>query len=201
MQALTGKQQQILRIITKAIDQYGCPPTLREISDCMGLKGTATAIAHLEALERKGYVRRRSGSRGITLVGRGGSVVSVPLVGTVRAGVPETALEDLQGNYSVDSSWIKGEGCFLLRVKGDSMIEAHIMDGDLALIRPQTTAENGEIVVAVIGGEATLKRLYREPGQIRFQPENSAMAPIIVRDGEADTMIAGKLLRVIRGYE
>lgn len=198
---LTGKQKQILEIIAAAVDEQGCPPTLREISERMGIKGTATAIAHLDALERKGYVRRRSGSRGITLVGRSAAAVAVPLAGCVRAGTPESAVEDIQGYHMLDSSWLKGGGCFLLRVRGDSMIEAHIMDGDLALIRPQPTADNGEIVVAVIDGEATLKRFYRETGQIRLQPENSGMQPIIVRDGEAETMIVGKLLRTIRVYE
>jgi repressor LexA len=125
----------------------------------------------------------------------------VPVVGTVRAGVPEPAAEDLQGHCAIDPSWLRGEGCYFLRVRGDSMIDAHIIDGDLALIRPQPTAENGEIVVALIDGEATLKRFYREAGRIRLQPENPALQPIIIRDGDAEAVIAGKLLRIVRNCE
>ena len=201
MQTLTARQKSVLDFITGSLDRNACPPTLREISDHISTKGTATAIAHLEALERKGYIRRRSGSRGITVPHRAMVPGSVPIVGTVRAGQPEPAMEDVQGYYSLDPSWIRGADCYLLKVRGDSMIEAHICDGDYALIRPQPTAENGEIVVALIDGEATLKRFYRESGYIRLQPENASMAPIIIRDGEVDTVIAGKLLRTIRSYE
>jgi repressor LexA len=201
MQQLTERQQHVLDIIEHSLVNAGCPPTLREISDHIGTKGTATAIAHLDALERKGYISRRSGSRGIMLVNRQPASVSVPIVGVVRAGAPEIAVEDLQGYCSIDPSWLRGEGCYFLRVKGDSMIDAHILDGDLALVRPQLVAENGEIVVAVVDGEATLKRFYREVGQIRLQPENAALQPIIVKDGVAETVLAGKLLRIVRNCE
>ena len=201
MQPLTERQQQVLDVIAVSLAKAGCPPTLREISDSIGTKGTATAIAHLEALDRKGYINRRGGSRGIMLTNRPPSSVLVPVVGTVRAGAPEPAVEDYQGHCSVDPSWLRGEGCYFLRVKGDSMIDAHILDGDLALIRPQLTAENGEIVVATVDGEATLKRFYREAGHIRLQPENPALQPIIIRDGEAETVVAGKLLRIVRSCE
>jgi repressor LexA len=201
MQELTSRQQQVLNFISSYLDEHGCPPTLREISEHIGTKGTATAMAHLDALERKGHIQRRSGSRGIALSHRINNNLSVPILGTIRAGIPEPAIEDVQGYCSIDPSWLKGTDCYLLKVKGDSMIEAHILDGDLALIRPQPTADNGEIVVALIDGEATLKRFYRESGHIRLQPENSSMEPIIIKDGEADTVIAGKLLRTIRSYE
>jgi len=157
-------------------------------------------MRHLEALERKGYVNRRDGSRGIALVGRSGSV-AVPIVGTVRAGVPELATEDILGFCQIDTNWLKGRDNFILKVKGSSMIEAGIYDGDYAIIRPQQTAENGEIVVALIDGEATLKRFYREQDYIRFQPENTTMSPIIVRAGEAETMIAGRLIKTVRFFE
>lgn len=201
MQQLTERQQQVLDVITASLAKVGCPPTLREISDSIGTKGTATAIAHLEALERKGYVNRRGGSRGIMLTNQPPSSVQIPVVGTVRAGAPEPAVEDYQGYCSVDSTWLRGEGCYFLRVKGDSMIDAHILDGDLALIRPQPTAENGEIVVALIDGEATLKRFYREVGHIRLQPENQTLQPIIIKDGEAETAVVGKLVRIVRSCE
>lgn len=201
MDTLTERQQLVLSIIVTALDVYGCPPTLREISDRIGTKGTATAISHLDALERKGYIQRRRGARGITVTGRAAAPLLLPIIGAVRAGTPEPAAEDMQGQCAVDPSWIKGAGCFFLRVKGDSMIEAHILDGDLALIRPQLNAENGEIVVALVDGEATLKRYYREAGQIRLQPENAALQPIIIRDGESETVIVGKLLRIVRNCE
>lgn len=201
MQELTTRQQQVLDFINAYHNEHGSPPTLREISDGLGVKGTATAIAHLNALEKKGYLQRRSGSRGISVPSLMSSSASVPLLGTVRAGLPELATEDVEGYIGLDPSWVRGSGCFLLRVKGDSMIDAHICSGDLALIRPQPSAENGQIVVALIDGEATLKRFYKEKGHIRLQPENRTMEPIIIKEGQADTVIAGILLRIIRSYE
>lgn len=200
MQQLTSRQQQVLDFVCRFRDEHGCPPTLREISGHIGTKGTATALLHLEALERKGHIQRREGSRGIALTRRSGSPVSVPLVGTVRAGQPELAVEEVQGYISVDSEWVKGEGNYLLRVKGDSMIEAGIYDGDMALIQPRQTAENGQIVVALVDGEATLKRFYQDKGCIRLQPENKHMQPIIIRAGDAETMIVGRLLKTIRSF-
>jgi repressor LexA len=156
---------------------------------------------HLEALERKGHITRREGSsRSISLVSRAGSV-SVPIVGTVRAGLPELATEDIVGFCQIDTSWLKGQDNFILKVKGDSMVEAGIFNGDYAIIRPQQSAENGEIVVALIDGEATLKRFYQEHDHIRLQPENTNMAPIIVKAGEADTMIAGRLIKTVRFFD
>ena len=123
-------------------------------------------------------------------------------VGSVRAGTPTEAVEDILGYCATDPAWTRGRDCFYLRVTGDSMIEAGIRDGDLALVRSQSTAENGEIVVALIEGEATLKRLYREEGRIRLQPANAALQPIIVKgDRMAGTSIIGKLLKTIRDYE
>lgn len=200
MQPLTDRQQQVLDFIASYLDSFGSPPTLREISDHIGVKGTATAIVHLAALERKGYIQRReSSSRNIILASRS-STVSIPLIGRVRAGQPMPAHEDIEGYYQIDKKWLRDDGCFLLKVEGDSMIDAHILDGDLVLIRPQQTAENGQIVVAMIDGEATLKRFYRNKDQIRLQPVNPTMQPIIIRPGEAETVIIGILLKVIRSY-
>ena len=201
MEPLTERQQQVLDYISSYIDQFGCPPTLREISEHIGTAGTVSAIRHLEALERKGYVSRRDRSRGISLTNRTSGSVAVPIVGTVRAGMPELATEDIIGFCQIDTSWLKGRDNFILKVKGNSMQDAGIYDGDYAIIRPQATAENGEIVVALIDGEATLKRFYREQDHIRLQPENSAMQPIIVRSGEADTMIAGRLIKTVRFFD
>jgi repressor LexA len=196
---LTDRQQQVLDFVTSCINKNGCPPTLREISHHIGTAGTISAIKHLEALEKKGCIHRREGSRGITIVGRTGSI-AVPIVGRVKAGQPSLAFEDIEGYYNVDLSWVNEKGCFFLRVDGDSMIDAHILDGDLMLIRPQQSADNGQIVVAMVDGDATLKRFYRERDHIRLQPENSTMAPIIINQGQAETVIIGKLLKTIRNY-
>jgi repressor LexA len=201
MQSLTDRQKQVLEFVARYLDQNGCPPTLREISDELGIRGTATAIVHLDALERKGYVTRRDGSRGIALTRKSGKSVCLPIIGTVRAGMPEPAIEDILGYYNIDASWLKGEGNFILKIKGDSMINAGVYDGDYGIIRPQSTADNGEIVVALIGGEATLKRFFREKDYIRLQPENNSMEPIIIREGDAETVIAGKLLKTIRFFD
>jgi len=201
MQELTSRQQEVLDFVCRFRDEHGCPPSLREISEQIGTKGTATAKLHLEALERKGYItRRREGSRGIALKHAGGTPIPIPLVGTVRAGQPETAVEDIQGYVSVDPAWLKGEGNFLLRVKGDSMVEAGIFDGDLALIAPQPTAENGQIVVALVDGEATLKRFSMDETCIRLLPENKHMQPIVIRKGEAEAVVVGRLLKTIRSF-
>ena len=200
MQELTDKQKRVLNFVTSYIDEHGCPPTLREIADNISVVGTGTVMQHLDALERKGFINRREGSRGIVLTSRTGSI-SVPIVGTIRAGVPELATEDILGFCQLDVSWLKGRDNFILKVKGDSMRDAGIFSGDYAVIKPQSTADNGEIVVALIDGEATLKRFYMEKDHIRLQPENSSMQPIIIREGEAETVIAGRLLKTIRFFD
>ncbi len=125
----------------------------------------------------------------------------LPIMGSVRAGRPEEAVEDILGYCATDPAWTRGADCFYLRVAGDSMIEAGILDGDLALVRSQSTAENGEIVVALVEGEATLKRFYLEGGQIRLQPANAALQPMVVEgDRMAGISIIGKLLKIVRDY-
>lgn len=201
MEELSPRQQQILDFITRSVADRGYPPTLREISRQIGASGTVTAIHHLEALERKGYLRREAGSsRGIVLTReRPPEVTAVPIVGVVRAGQPTLAFEEIEGYYPMERMQLRG-GTFLLRVRGDSMINDAILDGDLALIRPQSTAANGDIVVALLDGEATLKRFYRERDHIRLQPRNPNMPPIIVPAGE-DLRIIGKVVRIIRDIE
>lgn len=203
MNDLTGRQRQTLDFITEYLDANGCPPTLQEIAGKLGITGNLGVMRHLRALEGKGYLQRRHGARGIVLTGRSGRsrAVAVPIVGSVRAGVPALAVENIEEYCATDPAWLKGEGCFYLKVSGDSMIGAHICNGDLALIRPQVTAENGEIVVALIDGEATLKRFYRErDGRIRLQAENPDFAPLVIAAGEAETVVIGKLLRTVRSY-
>lgn len=204
MDDLTTRQRETLECIATHLAAYECPPTLQEIAQRLNVTGNLGVLRHLRALERKGYLQRRPGARGIVLTARAGSgrAVPVPVVGAVRAGVPTLAVESIGEYCATDPSWLKGEGCFYLTVQGDSMLGAHICDGDLALVRPQQTAGNGEIVVALIDGEATLKRFFREgDGRIRLQAENPAYAPIVIAAGQAETIIVGKLLRTVRRYE
>ncbi|MBK5273768.1 MAG: repressor LexA [Desulfuromonadales bacterium] len=199
MQQLTDRQQQVLDIINDFISRAGCPPTLREIAERLGVNGTLGIMKHLKALEKKGYLNRREGSsRGIVMPAPASQSASLPIVGVVRAGQPQPPVEDIEGFFSIDLSQTKGGGTFFLRVKGDSMIDAHIQEGDLALVRPQVTADNGEIVVAMIDGEATLKRFYRERDKIRLQPENPDMEPIIIHPGKTEVSIIGKVVGIYR---
>jgi repressor LexA len=201
MESLTARQQQVLEIVTRFIAEYGYPPSLRQIGEQLGVSGTLGVMKHLDALERKGYIRRQGGSsRGITLVSAVAQASALPVVGTVRAGLPQPAMEDIEEYFALDhAQQVRSGGTFFLRVKGDSMINACIKEGDLALVRPQQSAENRDVVVAMVNGEATLKRFYREPGAIRLQPENPNFEPIIVREGE-ELNIVGKVVGIYRQY-
>lgn len=199
MENLTERQQTVLDFIIEYFDRAGCPPTLREISEQIGTKGTATALMHLEALERKGYIKRRDGnSRNIVLPDRGNSI-AVPLVGRVKAGPLTLATEDIEGYYRLDKSWVRDKGCFFLRIDGDSMIGDHILDGNLALIRPQETADNGDIVVALVDDEATLKRFYREGDHIRLEARNPQYASMVI--SSKHVAIIGKVIKIIRDID
>ncbi|HEY4744294.1 MAG TPA: transcriptional repressor LexA [Desulfuromonadaceae bacterium] len=198
MNALTPRQQQVLAIINDFTGRCGYPPSLREIAAQLGIKGTLGVSKHLEALERKGYLQRRGHrSRSITLAGTA-PAVSLPIVGRIRAGLLHPAQEDIAGHLAVDAGTVKGDGCFLLRVEGDSMINRGILDGDLALIRPQAVADNGEIVAVMVDGDATLKQFFREPGRIRLQPANPNYEPIICLPGDGDVTIVGKMIGLFR---
>ncbi len=201
MEELTLRQKEVLEIVSRHIEEYGYPPTLREIGAKLGVSGTLGVLKHLDALERKGYLRRQEGStRGITL-SQQGQGVPLPIVGQVRAGTLHPAIEDIEGHFTIDRSQMDKGGTFFLRVKGDSMIHAHIVEGDLALVRPQPDAHNKDIVVAMVGGEATLKRFYREADRIRLQPENPNYDPIIVREGDGEVSIVGKVVGIYRQME
>ncbi|GFO66584.1 LexA repressor 1 [Geomonas limicola] len=201
MERLTPRQQEVLEIVTDYIASNGYPPSLREIGKCLSVSGTLGVMKHLEALEKKGYLRRQEGSsRGIALCNQA-QAASLPIVGVVRAGALHPAIEDVEGHFAIDSSQLRSGGTFFLRVKGDSMIHAHIKEGDLALVRPQPTALNRDIVVAMVGGEATLKRFYREGNQIRLQPENPNYEPIIVREEDGELSIVGKVVGIYRQME
>jgi len=201
MDQLTARQEQVLTIVTEYISTYGYPPSLRDIGKKLSVSGTLGVMKHLEALERKGYLRRQEGSsRGITLCNQA-QAGSLPIVGVVRAGALHPAIEDIEGHFAIDNSQLRSGGTFFLRVKGDSMIHAHIKEGDLALVRPQPGAENRDIVVAMVSGEATLKRFYREGDQIRLQPENPNYSAIIIREGDGEFSIIGKVVGIYRQME
>jgi repressor LexA len=195
---LTQRQRQVLQFITSFSDSNGFPPSQREIAGHLNVSGTLPVMKHLAALERKGYLKRENVNRGITLRVPNSRHTSLPIVGTVRAGQLSTAIEDIQGYFSVDQMAVKGAGCFFLKVSGDSMINAGILDGDLALVRPQSTADNGDTVVAMVDGEATVKRFHKEHDHIRLQPENPEMAPILIYPEDGEVTIVGRVIGIHR---
>ena len=199
---LTKRQQQILDFIRADLHLRGYPPSVREIGEAVGLSSSSTVHSHLAALEAKGFIRRdpskpralevldfRETDRGIDY----DSVRAVPVVGQVAAGSPILAAENIEQTMSLPKE-IADEGTFILRVKGESMIEAGIMDGDFVVVRQQQTAQNGEIVVALLDDSATVKTFYREADRIRLQPENASMNPIYSRD----VSILGKVVALFR---
>lgn len=191
---LTERQRRVFDFLVEFLQERGYPPTLSEIAVELGLSRVGV-MKHLITLERKGYIRRSSRARDIELIGLPRSM-GVPVLGRVPAGEPLLAVENIEGVMAIDSTIARGENLFLLKVKGDSMIEAGILDGDFVLVRPQSTAEDGEIVVALIEDEATVKRFFREPNGIRLQPENPALSPIIVRN--ENVRIVGKVIGLFR---
>lgn len=203
MPLLTERQQQVYNFLVAYLAANGYPPTLQEIARHLQVSGNLGVLRHLRVLERAGLIVRNPGSsRAIVLVDRSGSdSVVLPLVGTVRAGLPQLALEEIEAHIAVDRSLVKAQDSFLLRVRGDSMIGAHIVDGDLAVVRPQASAENGEIVVALIDGEATLKRFFHEGDRIRLQPEHAGMEPIVVPADTQEVTIIGKVTGLCRILE
>lgn len=195
---LTQRQRQVLQFITSFADSMGYPPSQREIAGHLKVSGTLPVMKHLDALERKGYLKREGVNRGISLTTPNSRSTSLPIVGTVRAGQLSTAIEDIQGYFSVDHMAVKGADCFFLKISGNSMINAFILDGDLALVRPQPTAENKDIVVAMFDGEATVKWFYKESDHIRLQPANPDMKPILIYPEDGEVTIVGKVIGVYR---
>jgi len=200
MSQLTTRQQQVYDFLAGYIAEQGYPPTLQEIAGHLQVSGNLGVLRHLQVLERKGLINRSPGSsRSIVLADRSRSEpLELPLVGTVQAGLPQLAEEQIETYLAVDSSLVKGKDSFLLRVRGESMIDAHIMPGDLVVVRPQPSAESGEIVVALIDDEATLKRFYREGEEIRLKPENARMKSLIYRERDAQVQIIGKVTGLCR---
>lgn len=197
---LTKRQREILTYLKESMQQRGYPPSVREIGAALGLTSSSTVHSHLAALEKKGFIRRDpSKPRAIELLKDETShppkrVVHVPVLGRIAAGQPLLAEENVEDILPLPRDLVREDGAFILRVRGDSMIEAGIHEGDYLVIRPQPTANNGDIVVALLGEEATVKRFFREQDHIRLQPENSSMAPILTRD----VTILGKAVALIR---
>jgi len=199
MDHLTRRQGELLSLIRQFVREKGYPPTVRELVALTGKKSTAGVQKLLDALGRKGYIKRAPGrSRGIVPVG-GVRSVWVPLVGWVVAGTPVLSEENIEGYCALDGSVVP-EDAFLLRVQGDSMIGDHIQDGDLILVRPQPRGEDGAIIVAMVDGETTVKRLRLRTDGIQLVPSNPALKPLSIREDE-QLRIIGKVVAVFRFLE
>ncbi|OPX28021.1 MAG: repressor LexA [Candidatus Omnitrophica bacterium 4484_171] len=210
---LTQRQKEILEFIISHIEQYGYPPSIPEIQEKFSFKSPNAVSDHLEALERKGYITRRPHkSRGIEVLIQsksekndsfnGGNVAEVPIIGRVSAGTPILAEENLEGTLFVDRFLVRNpKGVFALRVQGESMVNAGILDGDFVLVRQQPVAEQGEIVVALIEDEATVKRFYKDKNKIKLKPENDMMKPIVIGPQDSSVRIIGKVVGVIRKFD
>jgi len=204
---LTERQSEILKFIILNKEKYGYPPSIPEIQENFSFKSPNAVQDHLGALERKGYISRRAHkARGIEVLGHATSnkndknnAIEIPIVGEISAGRPILAQENIEGNIVIDKSIVKNSnGIFALRVKGDSMINAGILNGDYVIVSQQQDADQGDIVVALIEDEATVKRFYKEKNKIRLQPENDTMEPIIIKPNENNVKIIGKIKGVVR---
>lgn len=197
---ISDKQKEILEYVKESILKKGYPPTVREICEKVNLRSTSSVHSHLDQLEKNGYIRRDpTKPRTIEIVDdefalTRREIVNVPLIGTVAAGMPILAQENIEDYFPVPAEILPNNPVFMLKVKGDSMIEAGIYDGDRLLVEQRDTASNGEIVVALVEDSATVKRFYKENGHFRLQPENSSMDPIIVND----VRILGRALGLYR---
>ncbi|WP_258360494.1 transcriptional repressor LexA [Moorella sulfitireducens (nom. illeg.)] len=201
---LTTRQEMVLNYIRHYIETHGYPPTVRDICRATGLHSSSTVHGHLSRLEKKGYIRRDpTRSRAIEVLSphpglpnTSRKIVSVPLLGKITAGQPILAIENIEEVFPLSSQLAGSENAFMLQVKGDSMIEAGIMEGDYLIVRPQDKAENGDIVVALLGDEATVKYFYRHEDHIELVPANSRMEPIKTRE----VTILGKVTGLYRRF-
>lgn len=210
---LTPRQEEVLRALCRWLREHGYPPSMRELGEAVGLSSTRSVSDYLVRLEELGFIRRhRDRSRAIEVLREPDDEltpvavsapdswdrVEVPIVGEVAAGNPILASENLDGSLSLDASLVRDSRAYFLRVRGESMIEAHICDGDLVLIQPQQEARNGEIVVVMIEDEVTLKRFYRRDGFIELKPENGSMASILLTPEMGEVRVLGKPVGVWR---
>ena len=199
---LTDREREIYNYILNAIKNEGYSPSVRDICNALNMKSTSTVHTYLERLERKGMIQKESGkSRTLRIENEGihsSSTVRVPILGKVAAGMPILAVENYEGyiDFPRPNSNVTSNDMFALRIQGDSMIEAGILDGDLIVVEKRTTAEDGDIIVALVDDEATVKTFYREPDCFLLQPENRAMEPIYVRE----LLVLGKVVASMRFY-
>ena len=197
---ITAKQSEILEYIKNQIVNKGYPPSVRDICEAVHLKSTSSVHAHLETLHKNGYIRRDpTKPRALVIIDDNFNltrreVVNVPLIGQVAAGQPILAVENITNYFPIPAEFLNNSETFMLNVKGDSMINMGIYDGDMIIVRRQQTADNGEVIVALVDDSATVKRFYKEDGHYRLQPENDFMDPIIVDNVE----IVGKVIGLIR---
>ena len=197
---ISNKQREILEYIKQEILKKGYPPAVREICEAVDLKSTSSVHSHLETLEKNGYIRRDpTKPRAIEIIDDSFNltrreVVNVPILGNVAAGQPLLAVENIENYFPIPVEFMPNADTFMLNVRGDSMINAGIFDGDRVIVRQQSTARNGDIVVALVEDSATVKTFYKENGHFRLQPENDTMDPIIVDD----LQILGKVFGVFR---
>ena len=201
---LSTKQMEVLRFIKGELNKKGYPPSVREICGAVSLKSTSTVHGHLERLEKKGYIRRDpSKPRAIEVLDGDNfmpsrkEMVNVPIIGKVAAGVPILAHENIEDYFPIPVDFLGNQESFMLIVKGDSMINAGILDGDYIIVQKQNTAKNGDFVVALINDEATVKTYYKEKDYFRLQPENPYLLPIIVKE----VNILGKVIGVFRSFK
>ena len=191
------KLTRVMDYIRKFQEENGYTPSVREIGQECNIKSTATVHTYLERLREKGYLTKTDHKKRSVTVGKG-SGVSIPLIGTVTAGQPIFAYENYEDYYTFPVGEFKGDELFMLRVQGTSMIDAGIMNGDKIIVRRQQTAENGEIVVALVDDSATVKRFYRKGSQIVLHPENEALSDMVFEDGQVS--ILGKVVGLMRNY-
>jgi len=202
------KQQKILDFVNRQVAEKGYPPSVREICRAVGFRSTSTVHAYIKKLEEEGLIKKDATKpRALRIVDDSHNslegyiadreIENVPVVGKITAGQPILAVENIEETFPIPVEYLQNSKVFMLKVKGDSMVGAGIMDGDYILVRQQNTAENGDIVVALIGDEATVKRFYREKGHIRLQPENPSYEPIIVKE---DMTVLGKVIGLFRKY-
>lgn len=200
---MTKKQAQILEYIKEQILSKGYPPSVREICEAVSLRSTSSVHAHLMTLEKKGYIRKDpTKPRAIEIVDdkfnlTRRELVNVPIIGSVTAGEPILAVENIEGYFPIPPEFLGSGPTFMLRVKGESMVNAGILDNDYVLVESKSTAENGKIVVARIDDSVTVKRFFKEADHIRLQPENDFMDPIIVKD----CSVVGRVIGVFRSMK
>ena len=200
---LTKRQHTVLETIRTWIKECGYPPTIRELGQRLGIKSLRGVTTHLDAIAKKGFLKREPKARSIRLVDLVApfqQAIQVPIVGRIQAGTPVLAQEHVEGHVVIDGSWMRAAPAtqhFALKVRGDSMINAGIFEGDYVIVRQQETAQPGEIIVALLGDEATIKRFVKEGDRIRLQPEHPTLPPLLVTKDQGFSIL-GKVVAVFR---